>query len=166
MRTVFILVLFMAGILDVRAQAKGTAKLYAYRQAVAPGVSKGTIDINGEEVGNGGEARQNQWLYLRAGTTVYPSLIYIDGATYSARAKRIAATPVTVSTATGKKELVPRTSQRTWQLTPAPAIEGKSMAKAESLAKENAVVVVYKQAGKFYYVAMKNWKELEDAQMQ
>jgi hypothetical protein len=149
------------------AQSKGTAKLYAYRQPVAPGVGKGTIDISGEELPSKQRGGQNLLLYIAAPSQIYPSAVWIDGESYGVRAKSVAKSPVTHTTSEGtSRTLVPRTGNRIWQLTPAPAASGKVSRKVEALARSSAVVVEYKYKGKFYYTSLKELTELDAAAMQ
>jgi hypothetical protein len=52
------------------------------------------------------------------------------------------------------------------QLIPVPAIDGKSNAKAASMANDNEVIVVYKLNGKFYYNKLEKLSELPSAARQ
>lgn len=147
-----------------QAQTKGTAKLYGFVQAVAPGANntEGT-SIDGESMG-GGKAGRNYFFYVTSPSTIYPAAIYMNGQELSVRASRVTKTPVRKPNSEGTSvTLVPSTKYKVWMLTPAPAIDGKSFKRAEELASSNALVLVYKQGGKWYYATVKELKSLDPA---
>jgi hypothetical protein len=166
MKKTFLLILAAAVAAASYGQTKGTARLYAYRQPVAPGTPGGTVDMEGNEVGTGQSARQNNWIYITSTTRIYPSELWINGQPYAVRIQRIAKTPVPNPSPEAQKPLVPKTSQLVWLLTPVPAVEGKQQPRSRGLAAANEVVVVYKSGGKFHYAAAKTFTDLSAAAMQ
>jgi hypothetical protein len=147
------------------AQTKGKAKLYGYSQAVAPGVASGSIDFGSSETSPGKAGGQNHFIYIAAAQQIYPSEIWINGAQFTPQVTRVSTTPVSRELNTGKKVLVPKTTLKVWQLTPAPAVNAKTT-KGKALAQKNKLVVVYKQAGKYYYCLLPSFAPLEGTAMQ
>jgi len=153
------------------AQLKGTATLYGYRQEVLPGAAKGGIEMSGAEEKSPAKSGTNYFIYLVSDSRVYPSEIWVDGAPYSARVELVKTTPVTNAPSpavAGEAPvvLVPKTDRQVVRLTPAPVIQEKQSARVKSLAGSNAIVVVYKQGGKFFYATLKELKPLQAAAMQ
>jgi hypothetical protein len=149
------------------AQTEGPAKLYGYKQNVTPGTNP-----NWNE---GGKQRQvktgtNYYIYLVTNGRAYPSSLWIEGTEYSASMKTINITPVETNNPTlpaaPSTVLVPKSTGNVIQLIPVPAIDGKSNAKAASMANDNEVIVVYKLNGKFYYNKLEKLSELPSAARQ
>lgn len=150
------------------AQTKGDAKIYGYTQSVSGGAAP---DRSLEPGSVSGSAGTNYFIYLQSGkaTRIYPSELWLDGNLYGVQVKAIAKTPVTLESpdpALHKKVLVPQTTQRVVRLVPISANGVKKSAKGESLSKTNAVVAVYKQGGKFYYVVLSELNSLSSAALQ
>lgn len=154
------------------AQTQGSIALYGYKQAVLPGnIPSGEISEDGIEAKAIYEPKYNFFIYTASNFRIYPMEIWIKGNAYSAKTEIILTTPVVYINPTSlpadkKITLVPKTSKKVIKLSTAPAIEDKSMAKAKSLSKTNELVIIYKQGGKFYYVAAKKMVELEPVAMQ
>lgn len=151
------------------SQTKGTAKIYGYKQSVVSGMRKNVINENGQELNNAPKAKYNYWFYIVSPSIVYPSELWINGQAYSAKTEIVFETPVEKQGGiadSSKLVLVPKTTQRVLMLTPAPAIEKKQSEKGKSLASNNELVVVYKQAGKFHYNTIKKLTQLETVAMQ
>lgn len=161
MKYILLLAILATGF-SALAQSKGKARIYGFVQPVAPAVGQGTLDISGEEVSTGKLGSYNLMLYITASSRVYPSEVWVNGEQYSVRSMEVRTTPVKH----GSKVLVPRTTQRVWQMIPGPAAAAKSTAKAKQLAKTNEMVVVYKQNGKFWYNTLARVEQLEGAARQ
>lgn len=165
----FLLFLFALVSIVSCAQTKGTAKLYGFKEPVLPGVNPNIIQEDGNTVQEEKEQGMNYFIYLQSAARVYPSELWIMGTPYSVAVHTVK-TPVERQQFTvpgkGKFVLVPATADKVVQLSPAPAIETKLSNKGKSLAAENALVVVYKQGGKFYYSSLKELQQLTPVALQ
>ena len=152
-----LLLLFLAGIIPAQAQSEGSAKIYGYSEPVSKGVApQKTIDENGKESTAENKQAFNFFIYLVSQSRVYPSEMWILGKPYSVSIERITKTPVVRKNYNNPSdptsvEMVPETSGQVIRLIPAPAIQEKLSDKGEALSKNNELVVVYKQNGKFQY---------------
>ena len=141
------------------AQTKGKGNLYAYQQTVTPGMVRKTLDENGVETAAPVKQNHSYRIYLVTASRAFPLELWIKGQRFSARVKTIEQTPVeqvntNVQISTDKKVLVPKTSMKVIQLTPAPAVSKGANRKIESMGAANDLIVFYKQNGKFYYQAV------------
>ena len=150
-------------------QEKGTAQLYGYYQAVSRGRAP---EINAETGLRTSQGQgRNYRLYAVSPALIYPAEIWVEGVRMGVTIKTITQTPVEYSDdadlGAAKKVLVPQTTQQVRQLILTPAVEGKNYGKkAESLAKSNDLVLVYKQGGKFYYTTLKSLSALNSTAAQ
>lgn len=148
------------------AQSKGNIKLYAYQQSVSRGSAPEATD--GPQTSTG--AGRNYWIYTVAPGRVYPAEIWLNGTRFGVSVTTIRQTPVEWEDAGNigatKKTLVPKSTGTTLQLVPVGAADKAIGKTAKSLARANAVVLVYKRNGKFFYVTQKTWKDMEGTQMQ
>lgn len=159
----------------LRAQT-GSSQLYGFSQVTIPGAAaaKRVTDDAGNTVERRTEdLKVSYFIYLStvAKTRVYPMEVWIKGKAYSARPEAIATTPVQISGnvvvgRTQKTTLVPKTTQKVTRLIPIPLTASKSSKKAQTLAGENELVVVYKQGGKTYYKTLKTLTELSPQALQ
>jgi hypothetical protein len=172
MKHLFLFILTIGFTIISIAQTKGSAKLYGFKEPVTSGVAPSNIeDGNGKEIKNEAKSTFNYFIYLQTISRVYPSEMWINGVPYSVKVETIKSTPVKRDNSNNPSQttstiLVPKTTHKVVMLTPAPAINDKLSKKGRSLSKDNELVVVYKQAGKFYYSNLKKMKELEAAIMQ
>ncbi|WP_121353995.1 hypothetical protein [Flavisolibacter nicotianae] len=148
--------------LSCSAQSKGTIKLYGYSQVVSGGKAPEPND-KGLRVSRG--TAKNYFLYAESPGRIYPSELWVDGTRYGVTIKTINETPVEygdeANIGSPKKVLVPKTSQNVVQLIPIAATESKApSAKAKSLARSAALVVVYKKGSKFYYQTLSRLSSL------
>ncbi|HEV7329900.1 MAG TPA: hypothetical protein VGN63_02575 [Flavisolibacter sp.] len=154
MKQIFLLITLLGIVIAVTAQEKGTVKIYGYYQPVSAGKAPEMDRETGLQT-SGGQGK-NYFLYAVSSTRVYPAEIWIEGTRMGVSIRTIASTPVMygndANIGSPKQVLVPQTTQRVTQLILTRAVEGKDFGtKAESLAQTNAVVLVYKQGGKFQY---------------
>ena len=166
MKTIFFFILMSAATLFAAAQSKGTVKLYGYGQWVSRGKAPEIDENTGLRTSAG--AGRNYFLYATSVTRIYPTEIWIEGTRYGVSLNSIGTTPVEYSDETNigapKKLLVPKTTRKVIQLVPTKVTVGKGKsAKALTLAKSNAVVLVYKQGGKTYYTTLASLNDLETA---
>jgi len=172
MKNILLSFFILTCFITCKAQSKGSITIYGYRQVVLPGtIPQDVMDDDGNRVKTAYKPRHNFFIYTASNSRIYPSEIWIDGQAYSAKTEMIAQTPVeyinpTSLPADKKIALVPKTSKKVMQLSLAPMIESKSMAKAKTLSKTNQLVVVYKQGGRSYYSVLKKFTELEPVAMQ
>lgn len=151
------------------AQNKGTVKLYGYYQPVSVGKAPEINDETGLRTSEG--QGRNYFLYAVSSSRIYPAEIWVEGTRMGVTVKTVANTPVTygddANIGSPKKVLVPQTSQIVTQLILTPAINGKNLGiNAAKLAQANSVVLVYKQAGKFYYSTLADLTALNSAAAQ
>lgn len=149
---------------------KEKVKVYAYKEPVIGGAyQQNQIEEGGKNTPVEQKSRFNYLIYLASDERVYPSEIWIDGTAYSAGLETVTS-PVTRQnfTAPGqaKMELVPLTGQKVIQLKPGPAINNKLSKEGKTLSASNELVVVYKQNGKFYQVAIPSFTLLEPVALQ
>ena len=167
MKPFLLLSAFVLATLGGRAQTKGTAMLYGYVQQVSKGKAPEISDGPQQSSGFG----KNYFLYAASSTRIYPAEIWLNGERYGVGFSTIKATPVewgnSRNVGSPKRVLVPKTTQQVLQLELKGQMEEKAIGKAaQSLAKTSAVVLVYKQGGKFYYTTLKKLDELERASLQ
>jgi hypothetical protein len=150
----------------VLAQSKGKIKLYAYQQSVSKGKAPEVTDGPQTSTGTG----RNYWIYTVAPGRIYPAELWLDGTRYGVTFNTIKKTPLEWEDAGNigapKKILVPKSTGTTLQVVPTGATDKTIGKAAASLARSHAVVLVYKQNGKFYYVTQKTWNDMESTQMQ
>ncbi len=149
------------------AQSKGTAKLYGYQQAVSGGKSP---EVNADGLKTSEGQGKNYFIYAASTGRIYTAEIWLDGVRFNTTNKTIKQTPVEYSDeqnmGAAKKTLVPKTTKTVIKVDPTPFVkETVKGTKAKTLAQTNAVVLVYKQAGKFYYATLKELLDLEGAAM-
>lgn len=155
-KTIFLFALLTAG-LFTKAQTAGTARLYAYRQSILPGVQPGgAITESGERIEAKPTSNAQYIIYITATGRVYPVALWIKGERFAVNTEAIRKTPVIVfqDEERGnpqKKILVPKTTQKVWLLTPLPITDNLRFPQAEAAARKADVVVVYKMNGRFYY---------------
>jgi hypothetical protein len=171
MRKIFFLLFTFSAGLFASAQTKGTAKIYGYKEPVSGAVSQRAIDENGKPVVSDPAGRFNYFIYLVTPNRVYPSELWLNGEVYSVKIETVKETPVVRKNFNNPSEpqsteLVPATTQLVIRLSPGPAITDKLSEKGEILSKENELVVVYKQNGKFDYETLSSLTLLEVAALQ
>lgn len=159
MKAVFFLCALLCLGLFASSQTKGNVKLYGYRQAVSQGKAPEIDENTKTRISEG--AGKNYYLYALSSSKIVPVEAWIEGRHYGLTAKIITNTPVEYgdenNIGSPKKVLVPKTTQKVFQLTIMPPVEGKSTGKnAKPLSKANEFVLVYKQNGKFYYTYLKS----------
>lgn len=150
------------------AQEQGRAKLYGFKEEVIGGVNSSHLEENGEQV-NRNSTGLNYYIYLQAGTRVYPSEMWINGHPFGVSFQSVT-TPVERqefnAPDSGKTVLVPKTNEKVMQLVPVAAVESKLTEKGKSLAANNELVVIYKQEGRFYYSVLDQLKPLVPVALQ
>ena len=151
------------------AQEKGAVTLYGYYQPVSRGKAPEMNADTGLRTSEG--QGRNYLLYAVSASRIYPAEIWIKGTRMGVTIKTITETPVEhgddANIGSPKKRLVPKTSQRVTQLLLTPAVDGKNLGiKAKNLAQTNELVLVYKQAGKFYYNVLPSLTALSSAPAQ
>lgn len=174
-RIIILSAFFLLAAFTIHAQT-GQDQLYGFSQVTIPGAAaaKRVTDDAGNTVERRTEdLKVTYYIYLSttAKTRVYPIEVWIKGNAYSARPETVGSTPVQVSGPvvmgrTQKKTLVPKTTQKVTRLVPIPLTADKSSQKAQKLAAENELVVVYKQGGKTFYKTLKALTELSPQAMQ
>jgi hypothetical protein len=97
---------------------------------------------------------------------VYPVELWVGGKRYGVSVQPVAETPVVYQNETylgaPKITLVPNTKQQVIRLLPIAAPASKSPGFSEkTIAQKNALVVVYRQNGKFYYQSLPKLIRLE-----
>jgi hypothetical protein len=168
MKTALFLLLVIGISCSSFSQSKGTIKLYGFQQSVSGGKAPEPNE-HGLRVSKG--AGKNYFLYAVSPSRIYPTEIWVEGTRFGVTIKTIEQTPVEygdeMNIGSPKKVLIPKTNQKVVQLIPSTTIESKvSSTKAKSLAANNALVVVYKQNGKFYYQTLSRLSSIEGAAMQ
>jgi hypothetical protein len=166
MRSIFFLLFALGLCLAGFGQKKGKVKLYGFKQVVASGKAPGFDSTTGLRISK--ESGRNYYLYAVAPSRIYPTEMWIDGNHYGVTIKTIEKTPVEIKdeivVRAPKMVLVPKTTEKVVQLIPTAAIQSKAASKlAKSLAQTNAIVVVYKQNGKFYYQTLPKLETLTSA---
>ena len=154
-------------ILGCSAQMQGTATLYGYKQGIAPGVQQNVAEEGtGKQVTSSSRGSYNYHIYISSPDIVYPAELWLNGERFSVRTRSISA-PVTVTADDDQKvvTLVPATSEKVLQLTPAPPVD-KELAFLKHVTKENELVVLYKMKGKLYYQRLKTFKKLPSVVLQ
>ncbi|HEU4633706.1 MAG TPA: hypothetical protein VFS22_06965 [Flavisolibacter sp.] len=157
-----------------KAQTRSEVKLYAYARPVTGGVApKISTQENNLQVYTSPKAKYTYLIYLEgpAETRIYPVEMWLLSERKGVKVSFVNKTPVVIETGDIPKysktiTLVPRTSNRVYQLDLSPTLPGKKMAAAKAKASANDVVVVYKYAGKFYYAVQKKIKVLDPVVLQ
>lgn len=163
----FSLVVFSLS-LSCSAQRKGSIQLYGFEQTVSGGKAP-EINDRGLRVSEGGG--KNYFLYAVSPGRIYPVEVWIHGTRYGTTMKTIAETPVEYgdeqNIGSPKKLLVPKTTRKVLQIIPA-ADTGSKIAgtRIKTTAKNNALVLVYQMAGKFYYQVLPRLSKIDGAAMQ
>ena len=158
----------------LKAQTRKDVKLYAYARPVTGGVPpKISTQENNLQVYSSPKAKYNYLIYLEgpAKTRIYPVEMWLFGERKGLRVSFVKKTPVEIKTGDIPQyaktiTLVPKTSNRVYQLDLSPALPEKEMAAAKEKAAANDVVVVYKFAGRFYYAVQHKIKMLEPVVLQ
>ncbi len=167
MKKYIFILLFSFCACNSKSQTKGNATIYAYEQSVLPGAQRGVIEEGGSEIKTESNGAKNYFIYITSTSRIYPAEIWIHGKVYSVRMEVISKTPVINTTPLGDTvELVPSTTRKVLQLSPAPYTESKQYGDINEQTKNNALVIVYKQNGRFYFNSQKEFKRLEAAAMQ
>jgi hypothetical protein len=171
-------ILFLSGcfllLTGLKAQTRSDVKLYAYARPVAGGVPpKISTQENNLQTYSSAKAKYNYLIYLEgpANTRIYPVEMWLHGEKKGVRTTLVTTTPVEIKTGdipnySKTITLVPKTSNRVYQLDLGIPVPGKEMAAARAKASTNELVVVYKYAGKFYYAVQKKIKLLEPVVLQ
>jgi hypothetical protein len=163
--------LLLAGL---KAQTRTDVKLYAYARPVTGGVPpKISTQENNLLTYPAAKAKYNYLIYLEGPVTtrLYPVEMWLHGEKKGVRTLIVNTTPVEIKTGDIPEysktiTLVPKTSNRVYQLDLGIPVPGKEMAAARTKASTNELVVVYKYAGKFYYAVEKKIKLLEPVVLQ
>jgi hypothetical protein len=174
MKYILLLSAFCFFIFGVKAQTRKDVKLYAYARPVTGGAApKISSQENNLQVYTSPKAKYNYLIYLEgpAKTRIYPAEIWLFGERKGVRVSFVKKTPVQIKTGDIPEysktiTLVPKTSNRVYQLDLSPALPEKEMTAAKNKAATNDVVVVYKYAGKFYYAVQNKMKMLEPVVLQ
>lgn len=145
------------------AQEKGTARLYGYYQPVSAGKAPEANPGTGLQTSAG--QGKNYILYAVSSSRIYPAEIWVEGTRMGVTLRVVTRTPIMHgddgNMGSPKQELVPQTTQKVIKLVLAPPIEGKDFgSRAGSLAKENELVLVYKEQGKFRYSVLPRLRAL------
>lgn len=148
-------------------------KIYGFQQQVIAGAkSAGDIDENGRLIKKKTKDANRYLIYLTTSskTKIYPVQLWINGEAFSVDMQEVINLPVvqpdTNTPADKAKTLVPQTGAKVYQLTPVPLMVDKSNGKAKALALSNAVVVLYKTAGKQQYGLLKKFTRLDPVSLQ
>lgn len=173
MKVIYLLILSLLIMNHTSAQTRNDVKLYGYKQPVVSGVSP---TISADETGRAVSSykpRYNYFIYLSAPANLraIPTEIWIKGQQYSVTATPVE-TPVEYKNPTTMPgydksiTLVPKTTNKVYQLQYSSAPVMKNLAAAEKQARSNDIVVAYKMGGKFYYATLKSLTDLEPVAMQ
>ncbi len=144
-------------------------KLYGYAQVVIPGAApRGDIAEGGQRLPAADYRRWNYFIYLDngSGKRVYPLELWIGGKRQGVTFTEVDSTPVTqvnrnITRNPRTVTLVPKTTGKVLQLTPATEPEKKATARAARLATENELVLVYRMGGKTHYRVVQKMERLE-----
>ena len=154
--------------MSCKAQSKGTIAVYGYKQAVLPGMIPGDIlTEDGKTIEQPYKPRFNFYIYTGSNAAIQPVEIWLHGQPYSVQTEKITTTPVEYINPTAmpgetrKTALVPKTSKKILKLTLHQATEAEAGSKTRKTAKDNELVVVYKQNGKLYQAALKKLKDID-----
>lgn len=162
---------FFIAFISCKAQSKGTANLYGFKQAVLPGIIPGPITTeDGKVIEQEFKPKFNLFIYTASAYSITPVEVWLSGKRYSVKTEAISKTPVVYTNPTsmpkpGVTTIVPKTTKKVLKLTLTDAA-GKAWLKTTSITTENELVVVYKQGSKNYYVTLKNLKEIAPVAMQ
>lgn len=167
MKKYIFILLFSFYACNSMSQTKGSATIYAYEQSVLPGAQRGIIEEGGSEVVTDSRTGKNYFIYIASSSRIYPAEMWINGIPYSISMEIISRTPVINTNQLGDTvELVPSTNLKVLKLTPVPYTESKNYGNISEQTKNNALVIVYKQNGRFYFNSKKQFENLEAAAMQ
>jgi len=148
------------------AQVEGASKIYGYKQKVMPGTIR--VDENGNPAPR--KTIYNYYIYLASTSKVTPVEIWINNEPYDVTINEVKTTPVEYTNPTsdaGKsKILVPKTTRRVLQLTPALNKIQKPTLKGKALSVKNELVIIYKGNRKLYYKTVSKLSVLEPLSMQ
>jgi hypothetical protein len=147
--------------------------LYAYRQRVSPGTQKiGDLDENGKLIKKEAKPVFHYAIYLISSskTPVYPVQLWINGEAAAVEVKTLASPPIMYTnvdapTAVPKPLFAPPNGT-IFQLTPTPLTTDKDKGEAKTLAKNNAVVLLYKKEGKLQYGVLRKFTDLPAVSLQ
>jgi hypothetical protein len=164
-RTFFSTVLLLTGFLLHAQREKDT--LYGFQHRIIPGArAAGDIDETGKLVKKETTPSYHYSIYLAttADTPLQPVQLWINGQAFSFNAERVNDIPVRqsnlIAPANADTVLIPKTGATVYQLTPMPLAADKSSRKMRTKAKENAVVVCYKNGTKWRYAVLKKFTDL------
>lgn len=151
------------------AQTKGTAKLYAYKQRIIPGIIKKNIDdATGKEIPEPMKPTFNYFIYMVSTSGIYPEELWIEGKQYAVNIETINKTPVEFKRDNLSSPiiiLVPKTTQKVIQLLPESLIE-KTNPKSKRFSSSNELVIIYRINTKKYYQLQSKLLPLESSVLQ
>jgi hypothetical protein len=172
MKQLYIIILALCCTMISFAQAKGSAKLYGFKESVSAGKSPShAVDESGVQKAETPRPRHNLFIYLESSSAVVPTEMWVAGQKFSVKVDTVKKTPVertnySIPARPKTAVLVPATKKKLLQLTPLPAKEGGQQDKLKKLILENELVVVYTQKGKTYYSSLKSLTALPPVAMQ
>jgi hypothetical protein len=141
----------------IKAQNKGSIKMYAYKQSIISGkASGGILNEGGQEVQTKKKSGVTYKIYTSSATSINPIEIWIKGKQYKVGSESVN-TPVQLNPV---KVLVPKTTNKVLQLIPKEGVPQKKFANGSSLSKNNDVVLFYQLKGNYYYQTVKEFTAL------
>lgn len=168
-----LLSLLLTGLLaSCKAQQKGTVSVYGFKQAVLPGILPGDLMTDdGRVIQQEFKPKFNLFIYTASKNNITPVEVWLEGKRYAVVAEPVANTPVQYTNPTampkpGTITLVPKTSKKVLRIALTEAERKKPLLQKSGIAKENELVIVYKQGNQTYYVTMKGLTEIEPVAMQ
>jgi len=158
-----IIILLIISSLGLFSQTKTSLiKGHAYLRESTPGIIPKTIDEDGKELAETVHSIKSYQLFLeyKKGTTIKPSMIWINGIAYRVKMEKIKTTPVLFKTSTGADNyetdtLVKKTSNQVMQLW----IDGEINLPPKVFDK-GKISVEYYYKGKSYLYTFKEIKKI------
>ncbi len=171
MKTLLLTLLIAAGSSAAAQTAAG--KLYGFQQKISGGQQKAVVlDEYGQATKERPAQKTATRIYFETALTtrIYPVQMWVNGEAYHARLEPVRQRPVTspnaAETGGAAQVLIAESSKALYLVTPAPLVAHKAAARAEALAGNNSVVLLYKQSGKMRYAVLKKFTALQPAAMQ
>lgn len=172
MKKFYLAFLFSFAVFMIHAQP-AKDKIYGFQQRVSPGAkAAGDIDENGRLIKKKSREVFHYTIYLTtvSKARIYPVQMWINGEAFSVKSKAVAQLPAVQTNidapAAKVKPLIPETAGEIIKLTPMPLTVDKGSVKAKALARQNAVLVLYKKEGKLHYGVLKKFTGLAPLSLQ
>ncbi len=157
----------------VFGQSKPSVKVYAYAQPVIRGVQLDIVDESGKTVQSERKPSFNYYFFFEQKNklAVKPLTLWVDGKPYDVQVVEESQTPVRLmTTRTGpleqrNVELVPKTTNKVFKITPSDPKNIKPSSSLKKLMRNNKVVFSYVYKNKTYFATVKDFNMLEPMAM-